>query len=272
MTWNPLDWPAQPFLLLYVALALIIFGLSYNLRTTIGPAAQTPCQLGVLELAYLAGGVRRLADAVMLCLTSGGGATITSGDCKITVTDQTPLEVLMGRPSRLSLSSDMEPQQFLVAIKPLTEQIRARLREFGYCPTNDQIMTFRMTFLPFIGLLAVFGGVKAVLGAERQHSVGILIALLIITVVGAIFLAKAPIQTRAGNEVLQTYQQSNARAARAPLDHELLLSVALSGAVVLSGTAYASVYAASRSMQSSSGDGGGGSSCGGGGGGCGGCS
>jgi hypothetical protein len=56
------------------------------------------------------------------------------------------------------------------------------------------------------------------------------------------------------------------RERRAPRDHELLLALALSGAVVLSGTAYEPVYAASKTMNSGGGCGGGG------GGGCGGCS
>jgi uncharacterized protein (TIGR04222 family) len=57
-----------------------------------------------------------------------------------------------------------------------------------------------------------------------------------------IVLATRPTRARAGKDVLQTYQVSHARASRAPLDHELLLAVALSGAVVVSGTAYAWVY------------------------------
>lgn len=57
-----------------------------------------------------------------------------------------------------------------------------------------------------------------------------------------IVLATRPTRTRAGKDVLQTYQASHAPASRAPLDHELLLAVALSGAVVVSGTAYAWVY------------------------------
>jgi hypothetical protein len=110
---------------------------------------------------------------------------------------------------------------------------------------------------------------KAFLGAERHHPIGLLLMLLLITAFGGIALARRSTRTRAGKQVLKTYQASNARASRAPLDHELLLAMALSGAVVLSGTAYASVYAASKTMGSGS-DGG---SCGGGGGGgCGGCS
>jgi len=101
--------------------------------------------------------------------------------------------------------------------------------------------------------------------------------LLFLTAFAGIVLARHPTRTRAGKDALQGYQASHARASRAPLDHELLLAVALSGAAVLSGTAYAPVYAASKTM-SSGGDGGdGGGGCGGGGGGgggggCGGCS
>jgi uncharacterized protein (TIGR04222 family) len=126
-----------------------------------------------------------------------------------------------------------------------------------------------MTVLPIVGLLLASGIIKALVGAERHHPVGFLVVLLILTTFVGIALARSPTWTRAGKDVLRTYQASHARASRAPLDHELLLAVALSGAVVLSGTAYASVYAASKTMNSG-GDGGG---CGGGGGGgCGGCS
>jgi uncharacterized protein (TIGR04222 family) len=135
--------------------------------------------------------------------------------------------------------------------------------------------SFRATVLPFVGLLLLFGLTKAFVGAERHHPVGFLIILLILTAVAGVVLAMPPTRTRAGKEVLRTYQASHARASRAPLDHELLLAVALSGTVVLSGTAYAPIYAASKAMSSGGGDGGGGcggGGGGGGGGGCGGCS
>src|SRR4029077_19026662 len=166
-------------------------------------------------------------------------------------------------PTRLPLKPDMTRQQFQTAVKPLVERVQGGLQEFGYCPTNDQMSSFRLTVLPFVGLLLVFGIIKAFVGAERHHPVGFLVVLLILTTFVGIALARSPTPTRAGKDVLRTYQASHALASRAPLDHELLLAVALSGAVVLSGTAYASVYAASKTMNSG-GDGGG---CGGGGGG-----
>jgi uncharacterized protein (TIGR04222 family) len=270
MTWNPFDWTAGPFLALYLTAAVIVFLEGFILRSKIGPSARITHPLSPLELAYLAGGARRLGDAILLSLTSGNGASIDPLSYKITVTNQAPLAPLMNRPPLLSVEPNMTRQQFQTAVKPLVERVQARLQGFGYCPTDDQMMSFRMAVLPFVALLLAFGTIKAVLGAERHHPIGILVFLLIVTAFAGFVLAKHSTRTRAGKEALKSYQASHARASRAPLDHELLLAVALSGAVVLSGTAYAPVYAASKTMNSG---GDGGSGCGGGGGGgCGGCS
>jgi uncharacterized protein (TIGR04222 family) len=270
MPWNPFDWTAGPFLALYVASAVILFLLIFRSRSMIGPAARLTHPLSELELAYLAGGARRLGDAVLLGLTSRNGAIIDPRGHTITVTDQTPLKTLMSRPPLLPVRPNMTRQQFQTAVKPLVERVEGHLQALGYYPTNEQMTSFRISVLPFVGLLVVFGLTKAFIGAERHHPVGFLIILLILTAFAGIVLAKSPTRTRAGKDALESYQASHARASRAPLDHELLLAVALSGAVVLSGTAYAPVYAASRTM--SGGGDGGGCGGGGGGGGCGGCS
>ena len=269
MPWNPFDWTAGPFLALYVSVAAAVFLLGFRFRTMIGPAARVTQKLGVLELAYLAGGARRLGDAVLLSLMSGNGAAIAPKGQRITVTDQAPLMALMGQPAHLQVAPDMTRQQFQTAVKPVVERVQERLQRFGYYPTEEQMTSFRLTVLPIVALLLLFGVIKAFVGAERHHPVGILVFLLVVTVFAGLALMRSPTRTRAGNEALQAYQASHARASRAPRDHELLLALALSGAIVLSGTAYDPVYAASRTMNSG-GDGGGG--CGGGGGGCGGCS
>jgi hypothetical protein len=64
MIWNPFDWTAGPFLALYLTIAAIVFLLGFRFRSKVGPATQATHQLSVLELAYLAGGARRLGDAV----------------------------------------------------------------------------------------------------------------------------------------------------------------------------------------------------------------
>jgi uncharacterized protein (TIGR04222 family) len=274
MTLNPFNWTAGPFLTLYLALAVIVFVWAFRQKSMIGPSAREPRRLSELELAFLAGGARRLGDAALLGLTSNRGATIDAKGRKITVTDQTPLASLMTRPPVLSFPTEMTRQKFQSAVEPIVERVRGRLETFGYYPTETQMTSFRMSVLPFVGLLLFFGATKAVVGAERNHPIGFLMLLMAITAVAAVGLASRPARTRAGNEALQSYRSSHARLARAPRDHELLLAVALSGPVVLSGTAYASVHAASQTMSSSSGGDGGGSGCGGGGGGggCGGCS
>jgi uncharacterized protein (TIGR04222 family) len=148
------------------------------------------------------------------------------------------------------------------------------LQKLGYSPSDEQMSSFRMDVLSYVGLLLAFGITKAFIGGvERGHPVGFLLVLLFLTAVAGITLARRPTRTRAGKDALQIYQAEHQRASRAPLEHELLLAVALSGAVVLSGTAHASIYAASRTMNNGGGGscgGGGGGSCGGGGG-CGGC-
>jgi uncharacterized protein (TIGR04222 family) len=273
MTWNPFDWTAGPFLTLYLSLAVVLFLWGFRSRSMIGPPAQTAHQLRVLELAYLAGGANRLGDAALLSLTSGNGATIDPKGGAITVADQTPLSAVMDRPPLLTVKPDMTRQQFQTAVMPLVARVRQRLQELGYYPTDEQMNSFRMAVLPFVVALLVFGFSKVLVGAERHRPVGILLFLLFLTAIAGVMLASRPARTRAGGDALWAYQARNARASRAPLDHELLLAVALSGAVVLSNTAYASVYAASRAMNSGGGCSGG--SCGGGGGGgggCGGCS
>jgi uncharacterized protein (TIGR04222 family) len=270
MPWNPFDWTAGPFLTLYVSIAAAVLLLGFSFRTTIGPAARVTHQLNVLELAYLAGGARRLGDAILLSLMSGNGAAIAPSTHKITVTDQAPLMALMGQPTHLQVQPDLTRQQFQTAVKPIVERVQERLQRFGYYPTEEQMTSFRLTVLPIVALLLLFGVIKAFVGAERHHPVGILVFLLVVTLFAGIALLRSPTRTRAGNDALQAYQASHARASRAPRDHELLLALALSGAIVLSGTPYAPVYAASQTMNSG---GDGGSGCGGGGGGgCGGCS
>lgn len=275
MEWNPFNWTAGPFLTLYLSLAFVVLSLGFGLKSKIGPAAPASSRLGILELAYLAGGERRLGDAALFRLTSGHGATIDPRGYKITVIDQAPLATLISQPPRMQFQPGMTRQQFQRAIDPIIERVRKFLQRSGYCPSPEQMASFRLAVLPFVVLLMVFGITKVVIGASRHHPVEFLVLLILLTAAAGVMLAKSPRRTQAGTMILQTHRTSHERASRAPRDHELLLAVALSGAVVLTGTAHASVHGASQTMSSSGvGDGGGG--CGGGGdgggGGCGGCS
>jgi uncharacterized protein (TIGR04222 family) len=131
MTWNPFDWTAGPFLMLYVTLAVVVFVLGFQMRSAIGPARLANHRLSALELAYLSGGARRVADAVLVSLMSGGGATIASSGYKITVTSQAPLAGLIDRPPPLAVQPSMTRQQFQAAVKPFVERIQQRLQQLG---------------------------------------------------------------------------------------------------------------------------------------------
>lgn len=276
MEWNPFNWTAGPFLTLYLALAFSIFLLGFRLKSQIGPAARATGKPGILELAYLSGGARRLGDAVLLRLTSGHGATIEPNGYRITVIDQSPLATLISQPPGMQFQPGMTRQQFQAAIDPIVTRVQDLLEKSGFCPTREQMASFRLEVLPFVALLIVFGITKAVIGSSRHHPVEFLILLIVLTAFAGVVLAKAPRRTKAGTDVLETYRSSHERASRAPRDQELLLALALTGPVVLTGTAHASVYSASQTMSSGGGGDNGGGGCGGGGdgggGGCGGCS
>ncbi|MGJ5175656.1 TIGR04222 domain-containing membrane protein [Bradyrhizobium oligotrophicum] len=271
MPLNPFDWTAGPFLLLYIACAAVLFWFLFQARRRIGPSATTIRPLTELELAYLAGGERRLGDAVLLGLAAKRAATFTPRDHKITVSDQSALAGLIQRPPHLKLHPEMTRSEFQAALMPLVVRVQDRLCAIGYYPNRPQMQAFRSAVLPFVGVLLLFGATKAVIGAQRHHPVEFLLILLAATCFVAYVLSRPPSRTRAGNDALRNYQASHARIARAPREHELLMAVALSGAVVLSGTAYASVLATSKAANNGGGCGGGGCG-GGGGGGCGGCS
>jgi uncharacterized protein (TIGR04222 family) len=268
---NPFDWTAGAFLLLYVACAGILFWIAFKARHMIGPAATTIHPLTELELAYLAGGPHRLGDVVLLSLAAQKAATLTPRDHKITVSGNAPLAALIDRPPQIKFGAQMSRQEFQRALTPLTMRVEDRLRPIGYVPSDSQMKSFRGLLLPFVGALLLFGVIKVVVGAARHHPVEFLLILLVATCVLAYIATRMPTRTRAGSDALRHYETSHARIARAPREHELLMAVALSGAVVLSGTAYASVLAASKTSSSGGGCSGGGCG-GGGGGGCGGCS
>ncbi|MGJ4950962.1 TIGR04222 domain-containing membrane protein [Bradyrhizobium sp. HKCCYLS20291] len=270
MALNPFDWTAGPFLLFYVACAGVLFFIAFQARHMIGPAATTIHPLTELDLAYLAGGPHRLGDVVLLGLAAQKAATLTPRDHKITVSDKAPLAALIDRPPQIKFGAEMSRHEFQRALVPLTMRVEDRLRAIGYAPTGPQMTAFRSSLLPFVGALLLFGVIKVVVGAARHHSVEFLLILLAATCFVAYISTRTPTRTRAGSDALRHYETSHARIARAPREHELLMAVALSGAMVLSGTAYASVLAASKTSSSGSGCSGGG--CGGGGGGCGGCS
>ncbi len=127
-------------------------------------------------------------------------------------------------------------------------------------------MTIGLVSFCLILCPASFGMAKTLVGASCGRPVGILCAMVFLTVVfGAWSVVRQPYRTRVGGAALKRAKSAIARAARAPLEAEISLAFAVSGAVVLAGTP----CQAFRKLMPSGGDGtgsggdGGGSGCGG---------
>ncbi|MGC2779240.1 MAG: TIGR04222 domain-containing membrane protein, partial [Bradyrhizobium sp.] len=192
-------------MLLYVASALVLFGLSFLARQMIGPPVAIH-PLNELELAYLSGGEQRLGEVVLLTLASKNAATFTPRNHRITITDQAPITSMVKQPTRLVFKPEMTWRQFQTTLAPLAEHIRHRLQNLGYYPTAIQTTAFRSLFLAVVGGLLLFGAIKVVVGAGRHHPVMVLVMLLAATCVAAVILLMRPMRTRAGNAALQRYQ------------------------------------------------------------------
>ena len=270
MNLNPLNWTAGPFLSLYAILALAAVLLCVRLRKRIGGGRSRSAALDAIELAYLAGGPQRVADALIVALLSAKAATLSTDGRKIDIHahgHQLPPPVTSfaallgtGTVTRLELQK---------RIKNGVERIKTRLQGLGLAPNAGQLSVYRWQTAAIMLVPMLLGLNKVFVGMERHKPVGFLIMLLVVTAIATLVLLSAPLATKAGAEALASHQAQHARAARAPRDNELMLAVALSGLVVLSGTAYAAMHKAAQS------DGTSGSGCGGGdgggGGGCGGC-
>jgi hypothetical protein len=75
---GPLDWPAGPFLQLYMVLAAICAAIMLFIRRELGPASFSSGDrpLELLEIAWLSGGPARAADTVLVDLLAAGAASV----------------------------------------------------------------------------------------------------------------------------------------------------------------------------------------------------
>jgi uncharacterized protein (TIGR04222 family) len=268
---NPLDWTAQPFLMLYVAVAaaavLLVLALRWSAGS--GPDPMGSAIADPVMLAWLTGGPRRAADTVLVAFLESGVAN------QFGLKGQLSINMAQGTvPSGLRRFAELannagSVNAFRRAIQPGLEEVRDSLIQRGLVPALEMITQLGIrTWLIFV-IPLILGSLKCVVGLERGRPVGFLFFLLLCTLGFAIYLTRnPPFRTRAGRAVASDARLVRSRAARAPEDGEMVLALALSGAAVLAGRPYAPLLATG----SDSGCGGGSSGDGGGGGGCGGCS
>jgi uncharacterized protein (TIGR04222 family) len=246
MLLNPLDWTAQPFLTLYIAVtaAAIFIAAAMRMSASTGLASHGPAISDPVMLAWLTGGPWRAADTVLVAFLECGAANHEGRRGRLTI-DETRASLPAGFLRFAGLATATRSvTAFRRAIQPALDEIQDALVQLGFAPSRETIARLvGRTWLIFAIPLAL-GSLKVVVGLERGRPVGILLVLLLFTAAIALLLnASPPFRTRAGRDAAADARRLRARAARASEGSEVILAFALSGVAVLAGRPYAQLLA-----------------------------
>jgi uncharacterized protein (TIGR04222 family) len=279
MSLNPIDWTAGPFLQFYFLVTLTTLAASISLRIDAAGdrGRPDPLNLNFVELACLAGGRARAADAVLVAFLTAGAATIDSRQ-RIHWRENPP-EPLPRELERFRVRDSVGARKaFHAAIAKQIDDVYRDLSRRGLAPTPEALKRLAIDTMVVMGAPMVLGIIKIIVGgAIRGHPTGKLAMMVCVTgFLAVLLILRPPRRTRAGEQALRVSRSLHSRAARAPLRSEMALAFAIAGPAVLLDTPY---EALARHIQANSpggagaGGGCGGSGCGGGGcgGGCGGC-
>jgi uncharacterized protein (TIGR04222 family) len=272
MSLGPFDLTGGPFLTLYVSLLVFAVVAGIVIPLLMRPAGRTQRLGDVDQVAFLAGGRLRFADAVVARLLAANALVMTGKDRFSIAVDAKAGS--KAENSVLALRPPIRWREVVDSLRPHVEPVERRLVAAGLLMSHDELAVVRRrATLPYL-LLFVFGATKLAIGLMRDRPVGFLTLLLVVTAVLAIlrWLTVDP-RTQAGHEAVDHARRQAARLKIAPTDDEVGLGVALFGTGVLAGSGWSDFHR----MRSAAGDGGSSGTLGGGdggggcGGGCGGC-
>ena len=273
MSLGPFDLTGGPFLSLYFTLLAVGLVAGFLIPRWLRPAGRNQRVTDVDELALLAGGKPRFADAVVARLLASGALEMAGRDQFAVAPGASGASAAERR--LLAMRSPIGWRELKAALETSTGPLEQRLVQRGLVMDAGERARLRFwATLPF-ALLIAFGAIKMIIGAARDRPIGFLTALVVVTVVVAIVRwISVDRRTQAGLQALEEARARAQRIRRAPTGGEMGEAVALFGTAVLAGSLWED-YHRLRSVGngSSGGDGGGGGSDGGGGcgGGCGGC-
>lgn len=271
MSLGPFDLTGEPFLALYLGLLALVLLLGLLIPSRLRPDGRRQNVTDPDQLAWLAGGRSRFAEAVVARLLAAR-ALVLAGE-RFRISDgsagATPAERGV-----LALRQPADWSDIASTLKDHSEPLERRMTEAGLLMSWAEQANIRFwATLPWLMLL-MFGATKWAIGDMRERPVGYLSLLLVLTAVAAaIRWFTIDRRTRAAGEALADARRSSERLRRAPTASEVGLAVALFGTAVLLGSGLADFHKLRSSDGNSGGgdgSGGGGSGCGGGCGGCGG--
>ncbi len=263
---GPLDLHGPEFLLLYVELALIAVLASFLIPPFLRPEGRSGRPADEDELALLAGGRQRFAEAVAVRLLAAGAAIVQAGGM-LQIRDQRGGKTLAER-RIVALSSPVSWHAVVETLAGPAETGERRLEEKGLLIDRATALQLRLIQTAPLALLLAFGLAKWIVGWMRERPVGFLTVLLVLTFIAALLRwSVLDRRSRAGRAALADARRGAARLRRAMPTDEAPLAVALFGTSVLAGSYLSDFH---RMRSASSGDGSSTGGCSGGGGGCGG--
>jgi uncharacterized protein (TIGR04222 family) len=272
MSLGPFDLTGGLFLSLYLALLAAALVAGFLIPRGLRPAGRRQRVTDVDELALLAGGKPRFADAVVTRLLASGALEMAGRNQFIV----TPGAVGASAAERrlLALLSPVGWGDVKRALDAGTEPLDQRLVQRGLVMDAAERARLRFWATSPFALLIAFGAIKMMIGSARDRPIGYLTALVVVTLIVAIVRwITIDRRTEAGLQALEEARARAQRIRRAPTSGEMGEAVALFGTAVLAGSLWED-YHRLRSAGNGSGSSDGGGSDGGGGGcggGCGGC-
>ncbi|HTU12960.1 MAG TPA: TIGR04222 domain-containing membrane protein [Allosphingosinicella sp.] len=272
MSLGPFDLTGGPFLILYGCLFILAVAASLIIPRRLRPEGRWREVTDLDQLAWLAGGRARFADALVARMLAGRALKLTGRN--LFSMDRREAAATPAERSLLALEPPVRWSAISRTLRDYAEPLERKLEQQGLVMTRGQQrdIAFWAT-LPLLMLLA-FGATKWVVGDLRERPIGFLTAALIVTALLAIArYFTVDRRTKAGLAALDAARTGKSRLRRAPTTPEIGLAVALFGTAALAGSPFEPFHKERTGGGDGGGGGGGdggGSGCGGGGG-CGGC-
>lgn len=270
MSLGPFDLTGGPFLILYGVLFLVTLAAGILIPQRLRPEGHKRRVADLDQLAWLAGGRTRFADALVSRMLASGALKLTGKD--MFSMGRREAATTPAEHSVIALEPPVRWTDIARNLKGYAEPLERRLEQAGLVMSAKERANIAFwATLPYL-MLFTFGATKWVIGDMRDRPVGYLtVALLFTAFFGIIRYFTIDRRTKAGRWAVEDAKTGKTRLRRTPTTDEIGLAVALFGTAALAGSTWSDFH----KLRQAGGDGGGGgggdggSGCGGGG--CGGC-
>ncbi len=192
------------------------------------------------ELAYLAGGAARFAEAVTAGMLAAGVLAM-SGRSTFTVAERNTTVGDVGARIR-RLPSPLEWSDLKQELESQSVPVQSRLIDAGLLMTDADARRARFwKMAPFLPLLG-FGVISVAICLMHDRPIGYLAAVMLITLGSMLYFVVLDVLTKPGHDLLAKARQQAKRLSIAPTTTEVGLAVALFGPAVLAGSGWDAFY------------------------------